>query len=296
MSESLMTIPLANISPNPDQPRKQFDEDALDELAASIRQHGVLEPIVVTPRNGGYMIIAGERRFRASGRAGVLDIPARVIEADDALVEELALIENVQREDLNAIEEARAYQDLKKRGLTNKQVADKVGFRERRIEDRLRLLNLAPEFQTMVVDGTLQLGCSTRGLSTLASGAVYMSRVSEDRQRLIFRKIQSGELNTQAKLRAFIEALESADRQENLFAFTEVTIEEKKSIDNLEALLKTIERLLAGAVTDENLKKAALHSTITPDRIEFIIEQLFRVRKLVAVGTGVKIAIESEQQ
>lgn len=101
---------------NPNQPRKQFDQGALEELAESIKQYGILEPIVLKPRDGQFMIVAGERRFLAPKLAGLSEIPARIIEASDELVEELALLENVQRQDLNAIEEAKAYRALLDRG------------------------------------------------------------------------------------------------------------------------------------------------------------------------------------
>src|ERR1035437_6769618 len=125
MADNLATIPLHLIYPNPDQPRKDFDAEKLEELAMSIREYGVLEPIVVTKRDVRYMIIAGERRYRASLLAAISEIPARIIEADDTLVEELALLENVQREDLNIIEEAKAFKSLLDRGWTREELAAK---------------------------------------------------------------------------------------------------------------------------------------------------------------------------
>ena len=104
-----MKIPVSEIFANPNQPRKEFDKDKLDELAQSIKENGLLEPIVVTPRNGKYMIVAGERRWRAHLIAGLEYAEANIIEADDDKVEELALLENIQRQDLNVMEEARAY-------------------------------------------------------------------------------------------------------------------------------------------------------------------------------------------
>ena len=111
-NDGVVEIELEKIFPNPDQPRKTFDEDKLIDLAESIREHGVLQPILVAPRDDKFMIIAGERRYRASGRAGLKTIPALIRELDDEKIMELALIENVQRDDLTPIEEARAYEIL----------------------------------------------------------------------------------------------------------------------------------------------------------------------------------------
>ncbi|MGM9526107.1 MAG: ParB/RepB/Spo0J family partition protein, partial [Peptococcaceae bacterium] len=110
--DGIVELELDMIFPNPDQPRKSFDEDKLTDLAESIKEHGVLQPIIVAPRGEKYMIIAGERRYRASGRAGLKTIPALIRELDDEKIMELALIENVQRDDLTPIEEARAYEIL----------------------------------------------------------------------------------------------------------------------------------------------------------------------------------------
>lgn len=234
--------------------------------------------------------MSGERRFRASQIAGLADIPAKVIEADDNLVEELALIENVQRQDLNPIEEAGAYKALLDR-MTPTEIAKKIGFTVRRVEERLRLLNLAPEFQQMVVDGTLTLGCSTRGLSMGSTGANELSKVPPEKQTLVFAKIREGQLNTYSKIQSFMAALTLADQQGGLFEFTEITPEERKEIDNLETLLKAAERL--AFARSAHLRKAALHSPITLDRIDAIINQLYRIRKIVGVGQGVKTVMES---
>ncbi len=286
---TLLSIPVGQVFANPDQPRKEFDPGALNELAQSIRQYGVLEPLVVTPRNGRDMIIAGERRFRASQIAELSEVPAKVIEADEKLVEELALIENVQRQDLNPIEEARAYEALKSR-MSVKEIAKKIGFPARRIEERLRLLNLAPEFQKMVVDGSLTLGCSTRGLSTGATGANELAKVPPHLQAVVWKKIREGQLNTYSKIQSYMAALELAEKQDALFAFTEVTQEERQEIDNLESALKAAEKL--AYCKSEHLKKAALHSPVTLDRIDAVIAQLYRIRKLVGEGQGVKMVIE----
>ena len=130
-SSSLMTLRVSDIEPNKDQPRKAFEPNALAELADSIREHGILQPVVVRALPGGvYQIIAGERRWRASRMAGLSEIPAIVIEADDAKVRELALIENLQRQDLTPLEEAEGYRSLMEHsGMTQEEVAARLGMR-----------------------------------------------------------------------------------------------------------------------------------------------------------------------
>ena len=278
------TLPIDLIYPNPDQPRKQFDPEKLEELAMSIKQYGVLEPIVVTPRENRYMIIGGERRFRASLLAGLKEIPARIIEADDALVEELSLLENIQREDLNIIEEAKAFQALLDRGWTKEDIALKMGFKQTwRVDERTSLLNLSPEHQGLVIDGTIG-----------HSQALEMSRVSSDKQTLILRKIKSGELGTYNKLRSFVDGLILMEQQESLFTFQTVTAQEKQSIEDFESLLKTIERFImaTGSMGTEHFKKASFHSQVSPERLDLIIQHLMKLRKLVLAGTGLKNAIE----
>ena len=142
----LMSLRVSAIEPNKDQPRDRFDQAALSELADSIREHGVLQPIVVRAMEGGtYQIIAGERRWRASRMAGLSEIPAMVVEAEDGKVMELALIENLQREDLTIIEEALGYRTLMETyGLTQEQVAKRMGKSRPVIANALRILNLSP--------------------------------------------------------------------------------------------------------------------------------------------------------
>ena len=157
--DGIVELELDKIFPNPDQPRKTFDEDKLTDLAESITEHGVLQPIIVTPRNDKYMIIAGERRFRASGRAGLKTIPALVRELDDEKIMELALIENVQRDDLSPIEEARAYDVLQtKFGYTQERLAKRMGKSRSAIANSTRLLALPEDVQQMVQDGKLTVG------------------------------------------------------------------------------------------------------------------------------------------
>lgn len=150
-----------DIAENPDQPRSRFDDESLAELAASIKEVGVLQPVVVTPGDEGYVLVAGERRWRAARRAGIKTIPAVVRGAvgDSTLVE--ALVENVQRQDLTPLEEAHAYRQLLENyGMSQEQVADRVGKSRPAVSNTLRLLQLPGPVQTMVDAGHLSAGAA----------------------------------------------------------------------------------------------------------------------------------------
>ncbi len=156
----VLQLRIALIDPKRDQPRKNFDKSALEELAASIRENGLLQPILVREYGEGrYQIIAGERRFRASKIAGLTEIPAIILEKDDRDVAEIALIENIQREDLNPIEEAMAFRSLAADyGLTQEEVSRKVGKSRSAITNALRLLDLPAEVLEMVARGEISSG------------------------------------------------------------------------------------------------------------------------------------------
>lgn len=156
----LKTLPLHKIEPNPNQPRRDFDDEELEALAESIRQHGIIQPLTVREMpNGYYQIIAGERRWRASRLAGLDEVPVVIMEADDRKAMELALIENLQRQDLNPIEEAEGYERLMKQfGLTQEQVAKRVVKSRSAVANALRLLALPTEVRTMVSEGEISGG------------------------------------------------------------------------------------------------------------------------------------------
>lgn len=162
-----LNLPIYKIEPNPLQPRSYFDEAELQELADSIAQHGVIQPLTVRKMpNDYYQIIAGERRWRAARQAGLTEIPAVIVEADDRKAMELAMIENLQRQDLNPIEEARGYQRLMEEyGHTQEAVADCVGKSRSAVANALRLLTLQDEVQELVVSGTLSAGHARAVLS-----------------------------------------------------------------------------------------------------------------------------------
>ena len=159
-AQSAVNIRLSDIEPNRDQPRKDFDEESLSELAESIAKHGLIQPIVVRPQtNGTYRIIAGERRWRACRMAGLLEVPVVIKEIDDRELMELALIENLQREDLNAVEEAQGYRSLiDTYNLTQEQVAESVGKSRSAVTNALRLLNLNDEELEALKTGAITSG------------------------------------------------------------------------------------------------------------------------------------------
>ena len=156
----LKQLPVSRLEPRREQPRTVFDDAALQELAESLRRYGVIQPVTARKLdNGFYQIIAGERRWRAARLAGLEEIPVRVIEADDRRTAELALVENLQREDLNPIEEARGYQALiDEYGMTQEEAAQSVGRSRPAITNALRLLSLSPAVLSLVEEGKLSAG------------------------------------------------------------------------------------------------------------------------------------------
>ena len=159
-SESPKTLRITEIEPRKDQPRRHFDEAALQQLAESIKSNGVIQPIIVTKLpNGFYSIIAGERRYRASKLAGLTEVPVVVIEADEKKIAEISLIENLQREDLNPIEEAMAYRALMSdHKMTQEELSTRIGKSRSAIANSTRLLDLPEEVTAMVIEGKLSAG------------------------------------------------------------------------------------------------------------------------------------------
>lgn len=192
-SSSISEIELSKIIANPDQPRRTFDEEALQELADSIREHGVISPITLRDNgNGTYMIIAGERRFRASKMAGLEQIPAYIRTAKDEQVMEWALIENIQREDLDAIEIALAYQRLMDDyNLTQENMAERVGKKRATVANYLRLLKLPAEIQVGIKDRQIEMGHARAILGSTSPSrqlALYQRILKEG---LSVRKVES---------------------------------------------------------------------------------------------------------
>ena len=176
----LLTLPIGKVEPREAQPRKTFDEQALQDLADSIAQYGLIQPIVARRLEGGYyQIIAGERRWRASRMAGLTEVPVRVLEADDRRTAELALVENLQREDLNPIEEAKGYRTLMEEyGLTQEETARSVGRSRPAVANALRLLSLSPQVMELVEKKELSAG-HARALLPLSSDQLQLEAARE---------------------------------------------------------------------------------------------------------------------
>ena len=158
--EDVLRLPISRVEPREDQPRDRFDQERLQDLADSIARHGLIQPVIVRRLdNGSYQIIAGERRWRAARMAGLTEIPVRVLQADDRTVSEIALVENLQREDLNPMEEARGYQKLMQDySLTQEEAAAGVGKSRSSVANALRLLNLSAPVAELVENGSLSAG------------------------------------------------------------------------------------------------------------------------------------------
>lgn len=224
--DKVIEIPLTQLRPNPYQPRKTFDEDSIKELAESIKQHGVIQPIIVRTVLKGYEIIAGERRFRASQYCGNTTIPAVARAFTDQQVMEIALIENLQREDLNALEVAIAYQALiDKFNLTQEELSLKVGKSRSHIANFVRLLSLPAEIKDYVSRGTISMG-HARALAGIKEQSVqkelaeqtvtleWSVRELEDAiQKLDSRQTPEQKSQKQKKRDPYIESLEETLRE-----------------------------------------------------------------------------------
>ena len=198
-SEGSVTLPISQVEPGLNQPRKRFDPEALADLAESIRVHGIIQPLTVRRlASGYYQIIAGERRWRAAKEAGLTEVPAVIIEADDRKVMELGLIENLQREDLNPAEEARGYQSLMEDyGLTQEQVAQRMGKSRPAVANTLRLLALPDDLMKLVEEGQLSaghartiLGAPTPSLQRQAAKRVVEEQLSVRQTEALVKALQ----------------------------------------------------------------------------------------------------------
>ncbi|URW75284.1 ParB/RepB/Spo0J family partition protein [Sphingomonas donggukensis] len=180
MPSGLRMLPVSALAPHPDQPRRHFDEDALEELARSIAQRGLIQPIVVRPHGHDYQIVAGERRWRAAQRARLHEVPVVVRELDDAETMEIALVENIQRADLNAIEEAEAYARLIRQfGHTQDALGKLVNKSRSHVSNLLRLLDLPSPVRAMLVTGEIEMG-HARALIGTPDAAGLARRVADE--------------------------------------------------------------------------------------------------------------------
>lgn len=206
--ETITKLPLQKVEPNPNQPRRSFDEEELQALADSIAEHGILQPLAVRALDGGfYQIIAGERRWRAARMAGLDEVPVVVLDADDRTVMELALIENLQRQDLNPMEEAEGYRVLMEDyGLTQEQAAARVGKSRPAVTNALRLLALPDEVRAMVENGTLSAGHARAVLSLpserlqkAAAQRIIALRLSVRQAEAMCKRMAAGEKTEKPK-------------------------------------------------------------------------------------------------
>lgn len=209
-SRAVIEVPLDEIEPNPLQPRQHMDDSALEELTLSVETHGVLQPIMVRAANDGYQIVAGERRWRAARRAGLRTIPCLVQHADDMQSLELAMIENLQRDDLNALEAAQGYRLMMKQfGMTQEEVAKKIGKSRSAIANSLRILDLPDEAQALIRAGKLSEGHG-RALLPLLS-------LPEDFERVLLAVAENG-LSVRETERLVREIISPSEPQEDTTA------------------------------------------------------------------------------
>ncbi|MBQ7989920.1 MAG: ParB/RepB/Spo0J family partition protein [Oscillospiraceae bacterium] len=220
--ETITTLRLTEIEPNKDQPRSEFDQEKLTELADSIRANGVIQPIIVRPLANGltYQIVAGERRWRAARIAGLTEIPVIIREVDDLQVSRIALIENIQREDLDPIEEAKAYRKLiEQYGMKHEELSKSVGKSRPYITNSLRLLTM-PEFVTdLISSGDISVG----------HAKVLLGLVDKDDYGEALDKIQSGHLNVR-QTEKLVEKLNSDDGTETIVPENKFYIETAMSL------------------------------------------------------------------
>jgi ParB family chromosome partitioning protein len=254
----VMRIPVENIEPNPKQPRKDFDEQALQELANSIKLHDIIQPVTVAHMHGNkYRLIAGERRWRASKLAGIKDIPAYIRKANDQELLELALLENLQREDLNAMEVALSYKRMMEElNHTQEQVAERMGKDRSTVTNYIRLLKLPPDIQVAVRNGELSMGH--------ARALINVDTI--DKQLFIFDEIKSKGL--------------SVRQTENLVRnlYKDAHGDKKKEINNLPATYKKVEDKLA---THFSTRVKMKHSKNGSGQITFDYYSLQDLNKLL---------------
>jgi len=274
----MKNLNIAKIYPNPDQPRKDFKPAKLQELADSIKENGLMEPLIVAKRADKYMIIAGERRYRACKIAGKGTVPARVITASKRKIAELALLENLQREDLNLIEEAKGYQRILDMGISIEALAKKIGFQQTwRIQERLNLLKLDPLYQDLLIKKVIT-----------PSQAQEMSRLSPEGQLLLFRKIKEGKAATYNQLRAVTSAILFKEQQTTFVPEpTEKQVTVKKKYDQvLQSVLSLISRSFSA--DDMSVLKSVLDSSITANikKIDLIIDYLHKIKRSMLKAQG----------
>ena len=259
--KSSLFLPISQVESCAAQPRKQFDPDALADLADSIRQHGIIQPLTVRKlQSGYYQIIAGERRWRAARMAGLTQVPVVVIEADDRKAMELAMIENLQREDLNPMEEAEGYRTLMEQyGLTQEETSQRVGKSRSAVANALRLLHLSDEVRTLVEEGKLSGGHAralvplTAELQKKAAAVIIKDDLSVRQTELLVKKLTAEKPEKPVKDAAGVDYAAEAARElsERLGRPCRIVTGRKKGrleleyygVDDLNALLDALHQL-----------------------------------------------------
>ena len=259
--KSSLFLPISQVESCAAQPRKQFDPDALADLADSIRQHGIIQPLTVRKlQSGYYQIIAGERRWRAARMAGLTQVPVVVIEADDRKAMELAMIENLQREDLNPMEEAEGYRTLMEQyGLTQEETSQRVGKSRSAVANALRLLHLSDEVRTLVEEGKLSGGHAralvplTAELQKKAAAVIIKDDLSVRQTELLVKKLTADKPQRPAKDAGSVDYAAEAARElsERLGRPCRIVTGRKKGrleleyygVDDLNALLDALHQL-----------------------------------------------------
>lgn len=265
----MKTLKIDRVYPNPNQPRKHFDQGKLEELAQSIKESGLLEPLIVVKRENGFMIIAGERRWRACNLAGVKEVPVRILEADDKKVAELALLENLQREDLSIVEEAKAYEGLIDMGMSQEEIARKMGIKQSwRIQERLNILKLTPTFQEYTLRGLLN-----------PSQAQEMSRLPRELQGALFDKISAGKVPTYNKLRSLVNAMINIQEQHSFLP--EPSKADKEVYGKYSRMLDSIIDLISKSFHQDDLSVLPyVMQGATQDNIRRIDEIMISLNKI----------------
>ena len=259
--KSSLFLPISQVESCAAQPRKQFDPDALADLADSIRQHGIIQPLTVRKlQSGYYQIIAGERRWRAARMAGLTQVPVVVIEADDRKAMELAMIENLQRQDLNPMEEAEGYRTLMEQyGLTQEETSQRVGKSRSAVANALRLLHLSDEVRALVEEGKLSGGHAralvplTAELQKKAAAVIIKDDLSVRQTELLVKKLTADKPQKPAKDAGSVDYAAEAARElsERLGRPCRIVTGRKKGrleleyygVDDLNALLDALHQL-----------------------------------------------------
>lgn len=262
LGQETLEVDVDLIDPGAEQPRTRFDEAALDRLAVSIKEHGVVQPVVVRRREGRYELIAGERRWRAAQKAGLIRIPVVVKEVRDEDLLEIALTENVQREDLNPIEEALAYQKLIERvGLTQEALAAKFGRDRSYITNYLRLLRLPDDIQQLVEEGRLSTGHARTVLGV----------PHQDQQRRIARQVLEKGLSVRATEELVRRSLEAGTERRERKPSTTVDPNIRAAETKLRRVLGTQVRIIQGAADGPGRIEVAFFNNMDLDRVYQVI-------------------------